>query len=449
MKIKVKEVTREVPLLVDPEPGFMSLVNHGANQTPWNSLKSDRQQENSNMAKGKGAKRAGIITRINFSKEAFKTEKSVEDFLENNSITGCEVEDEGDIFVAKSTELDGYDLDKARSQQTKHAGVTMYVAEIKSDKKPEEETQDGEGEETDDAQQANNQPADKDDDNSANETDDADAGEEAQKGATKAKSIDGNAVKSAKSDDVAETTDTELRFPANKYDFWAAYMSNEGSLMGVLKDGIDYDGLPPGCDEIISAVFYSTGNVLSGSEDIAEKKAKLAQIGEDYAALTIGLFELFNQATEDSQKSANVERKAKAAAFVASFSESVTRAAKGEAPVLGDNVIKDAVTVDIADANTGDEDDDKLAKLIGKAMAPLLETIDSLNGEINDIKKSQKGVDEALSRSNARRNDASIIDSLAVDNDDEEDEDKEETVKHAEQDRIYRMFGRTAPKQNA
>jgi hypothetical protein len=494
MKILPKEVTRTVPLLVDPEPGWMALVNYGANQTPWNSLKSkdgNRTQEHSDMAtKGKGAKREGIITRMNFSKDAFTSVAAVQKFIDDNGITDLEIIDDNDIYAAKSTMLDQYELGQSVSQTTKHAGVTMYIAEVKSQKDviipmnndggsvpfpdngtiataptPIDSNDNIDGVETDPITGLPHE----------NVTGDPISGPTtvtnppnvpviqpgSMKGATKAKALDGEGIlpmntdaqkppkgKGKKTD--IDDTDTVLRFPANKYDWWAAYMSDEGSLLGVLDDGLDYDNIPPGMQEVMEAVTFTAGNILSMS-DTSMKKAMLVQLGQDFADLTFALSELFEKATDDVMKQANNDRKAKAAGFVKSFSDSVTRASSAPAEFIDipDNrgiPSKDLPVVNDIEVHTESYAEDgtvqtmelpgiKMASIIKDAVtaatAPLL-------ARITEVEKTAKTATDELQRAPSRRSDQNIIDNLTngVETTTVSDAEKAQRI-----DDLGRMFG--------
>ena len=57
MKRKITKVSKIVTQLVDPKPEFVSIVDHGGNQTPFRSVKKDcviadlREKEESQVAK--------------------------------------------------------------------------------------------------------------------------------------------------------------------------------------------------------------------------------------------------------------------------------------------------------------------------------------------------------------------------------------------------------------
>lgn len=351
MKIKPSQITRTIGILTDPSPTWMAVVSNGANQTPWNSVKAEAiataqppKGKTMPLKKGKGAQRDAVIRRLTFSKSLFETEASVQKYLDAKGFTETEIEDDEDVWTVKSTEdVSHLTLGKALSTPTKTAGVFAFVSEVQKDVADGDEDEDEDGDDT----EASDEDDDTDNDDDADDGDEEPAAKK-KAGRAKAKVIAEPKAKKkaapAPTDD--EDTDTILAFPPDaegvqKYDFWSAYMSNEGSLTGVLRDGIGYDGVPPGVDEVMSAVFYSAGNVLESDDEDGEKKAKLEQIGQDFAAITFGLYELFKTATDNATKSATAKQ------FAEAFAASIKRAA---ALTASDNVIE-----------PGDEDDDDAA----------------------------------------------------------------------------------------
>lgn len=137
MKVKLKSAEKRVTLLENPEPEFMALVTHGANQTPWTALKADgrniNQTGDKTMPKSKGAKRETRLVRMNFSKAQFADEAAVKNYLENEvGVTDFEMgEHEDDVWVVKSTEdVSGLTLGKPRATPSVKAGVTLFIAEV-------------------------------------------------------------------------------------------------------------------------------------------------------------------------------------------------------------------------------------------------------------------------------------------------------------------------------
>ena len=173
MKIKPKEITRTVGILTDPTPTWMAIVDHGANQTPFNSVKRDQiapnhQQQEDTMAikSGKGAKRKSVIRRLTFSKSQFKAKKDVQAYLDEKGFADTKIVDGDDVWTVESTEdTSKLNLGKAMATATKTAGVTAFVSEVKSvngadededdaDDQDDENEEDEDGEDGDEADEA-------------------------------------------------------------------------------------------------------------------------------------------------------------------------------------------------------------------------------------------------------------------------------------------------------
>jgi hypothetical protein len=410
----------------------MALVDHGANQTPWNSVKNVRgakpAKETEMGVKGKGSKApASKLTKMQFSKDKFKTIKSVKDYLAENNIEGAgAVEDGDDIWIVKSTEdFDGIKLGKARATATKVDGATAFIAPVlAADEEDELDTtskslrEGGDDEGEDDESEEGEEGEDDEED----ETGEAEEEPQGRKAASKVKTVDGSATKVRRAPKpkkaTAEENEPEEVEPvlelAEKYDWWGAYTSGSDSLLGVLKDGMDYDNVPPGMEDVMMAMYTTIGNVLSDDgKSSSEKLSTLKQAGEELAALTVGLFDLFSQATEDASKSLKPSVRKSAKKFADSFAESVARLAEGD--------FSNIVNVDNGeDASAKRKSASNEADDIGPAGRAIIKTLekrlDKLSGELAATNKT-------LRRSPAQR---SMSDSISeiVDEDELEDEDE-------------------------
>lgn len=375
MRISPKEVKDRVTLLTDPQPKAMALVDHGANQTPWNVVKSAKKRKGNIMSKkGKGATATGKLTAMRFSKDKFAKKADVRAYLADKGIEGCgTVQDEDDVWLVESTEdFSAVKLGKSRSVATKDVGVTAFIADVvgkkdaEADDEQDEDDEDGGdstskagGDEDEDVGGDGDALADEDEDESG---DDADKPGKKAAG-SKVKSVDDEptgkrkAVKPApQRGKKASKVEPVLAFAGDpeaveKYDWWNAYTSDEDSLQGVLADGMSYDNVPPGMEEVVMACYYTIGNIFSdGDLTPAERKAKLAQMGGELAAIAFGLGELFDKAVEDTTKAVSAKTRKAAAAFVESFGESIDAASEGSFELL-ENAFK-------ADDEDDEGDDD-------------------------------------------------------------------------------------------
>lgn len=453
MKIKPKEVKRRVGILTDPQPTYVSIVDHGANQTPFNSVKRDRPITSSNPATkekkmtlkaGKGSTRKPVVTRLTFSKSLFASEQKVSKYLETKGYDSVsEVQDGDDVwFVTSTDDVSALKLDKPRSTATKDAGVTAFIAEIIGKADEPETTEDEEdGEEGEAA-----------DDNAEEGDEEAPASSKR----ARAKVIE-PAKKAApaadeESDDENEY-DTVLEFPptaegVTKFDWWASYMSDEGDLRGVLADGIGYDDVPPGVDVLVQAAHWTMGNIF-GNEELsdAEKKAKLAQMGSDLADLAYGLYDLFSGAIQKGDKSSSAKR------FSETFLASVEKAqavtldlgnvTKTEAPKPKKKAAAPAVEPETEEDETGDEENGTdIEAIIAKALAPVTSKLTSMEARLKTVGKTAAA---AASRQPTKKSLSDAADDLidpATSKKQETDEEREARLEARKRD-LGGAFGYT------
>lgn len=451
MKIKPKEVKAKVNLLVDPNPVRMSFVDAGANQTPWNSLKREKVGRKTTGARtmkskaGKGSKRVGFLTKMQFSKAQFATKADVKKYLDEQEIEGYgSIKDGDDVWIVPTTEEAPQEgIGKAASVPGKEAGVTVFIAPVnKADADDDEDEEDGETDEnSDDADDNSDDDGETDDDaedeeeGDGEDDDDADTKPKARKGASKAKIIDSKPIKKGvKRRPAAKKSDPVLDLPEElvaKFDWWGAYVSGDTTLSGVLHDG-SYDNIPPGLETVLMAVGFTIGNILGDdgmSDD--EKLAALKQAGEEQAEFAFGLFTLFKKATKDEVSSASKATRAGAAKFVETFSASVDAI---KALKISDNVSED-------DDDDADEEETKpkakkgekkpAAKADDDGTTKILKAVAGLSTRMDRM-------DEELSRSTTSKSMSDSIEDLI----DEDDDDAEETEQlEARKREMRRSFG--------
>lgn len=464
MKIKTSEGKARIKLLTDPQPSFMALVDHGACQTPFSVVKRvGKPVKETEMSKrGKGSKApASKLTKMQFSKDKFKTVKSVKDYLAENGIEGAgKVEDGDDVWIVKSTEdFSKVKLEKARATPGRHEGVTAFIAAVKTADPEDEEEDEGEdtskslrdGEDEDGEEGEDGEEAEETDEAGEGEGDEEEEGEEEptqkrRKAASKVKQVGGTETKVRRApkpkkasadpedeEDEGEEIDPVLDLSSvAKYDWWGAYTSGSDSLMGVLKDGMDYDNVPPGMDDVMMAAYITIGNVLSDDTDSATKLSALKQMGNELAVLTVGLFELFEGATEDSTKSLKPSVRKAAKKFSDSFAESVSRMVDGDFSV-------------IANVDNDEGDDEKPARKTASNDDKVLQAVERLGSRLDKIDKRVTATDAELRRSTTRR---SMSDSIGeiVDEDELLNEQDEEELEAAERlQEVRRAFGVSRP----
>lgn len=397
--------------------------------------------------KGKGSKAPqSKLTKMQFTKGEFPTAKSVKDYLAANNIEGAgAVTDGDDVWIVKSTEdLSAVTLGKARSTATKHKGVTAFIAPVTGTEAATETAAKGgapEGDEDDQSTDDTDETGDDDTDEA--EGDDEDEAPPVAKASSKVKQIAGAdtkvrrlpAPKVAAAAGPEDEEDDEPVSPvlelSEKYDWWGAYSSGEDSLLGVLKDGMNYDNVPPGMEDVMMAAYITIGNVLSNDDTSANKLNALKQMGNELATITVGLFDLFSQATDDATKSLKPTVRKSAKAFSTSFAESVMRMAEGDLSVIAnvDNEAAPAASVkEVAAAATV-----ALPK-------ELTDTLAGIAKGLKGITARQDRVESELSRAPVQR---SMSDSMSelVDEDDLENDDEDDVDAKARVEEVRRSFG--------
>lgn len=376
------------------------------------------------------------IFQLNFNKEHFKTEKSVKTWLAENQITGYTItdSDKDGEYIVKSKTVNEDHLADCKEIMLDGDFVSAFVGEVNATTRksaitadedaPKDKPEDGddadagqEGNSSDDDgsdDDAGDDTSDDDDDTSdddqsgddedsggddAEDTseDDDDAGDD--EGADDQSDDDDDAGNDDEGDSADDDQDDEDepkakrgpffepgddgdRFAQNvkrmrakghivksvdrfvkKYDGYAAYISGSDTLKGVLSDGLTSDGVPPGMSEVFSAIYRSISNTLKSSKQV-EKDVTV--IGSELVDTVVALHETWKKLLKDG-----------------------TPAQKSAAKKYFKAVEAAAAQEDFANTRKSTEDDidDRVAKAVAKAVAPLNEQITKANAELAKVKK--------------------------------------------------------------
>lgn len=263
MRVKPKIVVRNVKLLRDPEASYVSLVDHGAVQVPWATvkhagnrqtklgvkkmpvLKRPKAKPVAKTESQEASRNLGIL-KITFATTEYPTQASVEKYLTDNNYDGYKIETAKGAFIAASADLtDESFVENTVKQVAAEKGVVAHVGTLKAE-------------------------------DASDKTDGEDTGEDN----TGGESQDGESIV--------------------KFSFYDAYYSDAKSPIDVIKDGMS-DGLPPGMDDIMFAVTRSIANTIKeGGESMP---ATIDQIGKDMSKLVKGLAAMYAAlGTEEAQK---------------------------------------------------------------------------------------------------------------------------------------------------
>lgn len=411
MQPKQRQVEKLVRVLRDPEPRFVSLVDHGANQTPFVAVKNANGKGVSHMAlrtktskKDSTASKAAAVLRISFPTEGFSDEAAVKAWLKkfewDESTLVLAKSDDG--FVATSKNLKAEDFE---GNLRKVEGEGGAVAEVGVLKASEEDAAEGDednqpGDTTDTGEEGDKQP----------ETTDV-----SDKDQHEAPLLLG-ALMSAKT--VAVKGDKEA---VKKFDWWASYLSGETSVAEVLKDGMS-DGLPPGFQEVMYATQKAIANVLKAGDEKGKDK-KIKNIANELAQMTIALDDMFDQIKESKADNISAEAKAAAAKW---FEEREAAAKAGDelppppaTETAEQKAAREAEEAQKAEeaakaalqtsANPAPPAQDQavviatavasaLGTALEKAMEPINKSIASIHGKLGDLEKGQKAAAETATK---------------------------------------------------
>jgi len=125
MKRRIKNVTRMASQLTDPKPEFVSLVGHGANQTPLRTLKADVFDARNQLSEDD---MPAEVQKFMFTAAKFNSVDAVEGYLTAKGYSDFEVTKtkKGYSVVAK----DEKDFEGGLKEIEGDAGVTMLVGKL-------------------------------------------------------------------------------------------------------------------------------------------------------------------------------------------------------------------------------------------------------------------------------------------------------------------------------
>lgn len=307
MERQLKKITKVVRVLRDPHPEFVSIVERGANQIPFKSVKID-QTDATNTMKTRATKVTKVspsiaeIHKVVFSGEKWKDEAQVRTYMEKEGYTNFEVEKVDDTFVIEAIAEENFELVQPVVKEDE--GVTMFVGKLTEEaqaklkklditikirdvRKPGQEEHEisvpgtkGEGEGEGEGETAGE---------GETTTDEGKAGEgEA-----------ANVRSRKRSDTFFPIKDKTIN--ARKIDSYAAYYSNESTIAEVLKDA--EDGLPVGFCDIESAFLGALKNVIkTGQID------QISTLMTEYGTLITKLASLTASVEKSEERDAAIEK---------------------------------------------------------------------------------------------------------------------------------------------
>jgi hypothetical protein len=324
MKGKVKRTIKEASKLHGATAGFVSLVDAGANETPFTLIKSknggrsmaikkrkavakSHKAVNPSRKKAADTKTVTEMAKMVFDGDVFEDEDAVRAHIE-----AAEWDVSEGIVVTKTAEgdfearIDGMsddDYSKLGKVDSDDEGVTYFVGErtveVKSEDDPDDEDEDEDDEDgDDDAEVTTKSGPEEDDEDEDDESDEGDISSEEKGGKKKpySKADDGTDNEPKKLSKRAEflAKRREQRASAKKFNAWDTMFSTGNTIAKALKDGMEWDGIPPGVAEVQLALSTTVGNILKDEGLGDGKQDALNKAASDFAEIVGGLDTFFS-----------------------------------------------------------------------------------------------------------------------------------------------------------
>lgn len=400
-----KRVKKAVRIMTDAEPQFVSLVSNGANQTPFNVVKSDEvvvtgtrvtsdDHESSEDSMGDKAKQATKyvvvksakedavdLQRLAFSAEMFDSEKAVRAYLSENGYEGGEVTAvEGGGFEVLARDED--DFAKVSPIEGKD-GVTRYVGELTEEEEEGKET--AEKSEAVDGKEGGKTPDPKSDEEQTQKTDKVDTKSPDEK------TPDGNDTDPGEgAETVVKAADTFLHAQnpevAKRYDDWMAMYSSGKDMKSVMANGAD--GLPPAFQEMGGAMVTAMRNALLDGETDS-----VGKIATEFGALVVKLAEVLDFATvprELVEKAVDGEQKDKSQKSDDDQEHNekvVDLVAKRVLELLGEQVDLQQVSKSVSEHSDKLGSTEEVVKTLGDTVKELQESVQKQAQTLEDLKR--------------------------------------------------------------
>lgn len=284
-----------VGVLADADPRFVSLVDHGANQRPFHTVKRDQSKETHGMPKQPEFK----IHRVVFDPEHFATEDAVKAFLTSKGYTDFTVakNDNGKFYV-EDTPADQFVGDLREVPHSAAKGVT-YVAGDALEPEGEEanKSEGGKAPGTEASEKGAGET-------SAQKADEVDAGAPGAEGAEAAKGADKTGQASAaKAEDAPQPRTRTRRGLIVAGKSLSAVVASHEELAEKLDGGevttaksfaemlSCYNGsMPPGVYDMADAMVGAMRKMFSDGE---VDEAKVSKLASDFASGVMGLYEVY------------------------------------------------------------------------------------------------------------------------------------------------------------
>lgn len=408
MRAKVKTTRRKASKLHGATAGYVSLVDRGANETPFKMVKSAEgagamsikkrktvAASHKKIASGKKAeaempKTKTVMAKMVFSQDVFEDEADVRDWIEKAEwdAEGISITDDGDgNYIARPEGTTDESFTRLSKVDPESEGVEAYVGEmlVKSDDEDDDE--------------------DTDDEDEDDEEEDGDEADEEAKAEDKKKPMAEDKAKESKADDkpkepaklskraefIAKAKSTVAKFSG-----WDAFYSKKSTLAEALKAGMSWDATPPGFYDVQSAFNGVVQSILSDDAEGLNKAEALSKASADYADILVGMdtfFDAYINAGEETVKKTfdAADTPEKLAKWAEGYAQFVAGVAETPAPVAKESAKKAADPAVAIDHKS-------IAELVAKAVEPLAAKVDDVAGvvtKLSDRRQTKKSADLA------------------------------------------------------
>jgi len=412
MRGKPKKAYREVSKLHGATANFVSLVDAGANETPFTSIKSKKHGAKA-MPMKKRAKIAApvkkshktltskkktttpevdtetVIAKMIFDGETFESETEVSEYIaaaEWDAEDVAIVQNADGDWEARPEGTDDTSFLKLASVETEDEGVTAFVGQREIENKADDEDNDAEEDESDDDLEAEEKAAKPGDDEEEEDEDEEDT-----KGKKKPYKKEETSTPLTKRQEFIAKRASE-RSKELKFSSWDAMFTKGNTLAKALSDGMAYDAVPPGYYEVQYAFNAAVSNIVSG-EGMPEgtKQDALNKAAMDYAEIIGGLDTFFDAYVESSDETIKKtfdkpEVRDALSKWAGEYGDFVT--GDDEAP---SKVEKSASAIEPVQAAAIDYSKigSAIAEQIAKAIAPLAEGLEGVSGTVEAMASRQ------------------------------------------------------------
>lgn len=409
MKIKVKRAIREASELHGATATYVSLVDRGANETPFTLIKSAKHGVRAMAIKKRSAapqtttkshkkvttvpktatteaKSEKAIIKFSFAADNFADEQAVKDWLAKSDFApeelvikaldggGFEALD-GSLVDVTPERLGKVDLSEDDEDD---AGVIAHIGEFitKADEPDDEDDEDADdaddGDDEDDADDEQKGYGGK----KKPMKDEEKADDEEAKTETKAEAKPAKLSKRAEF--IAKARETVVKFNS-----WDAFYSAKSDLSEALKAGMKWDATPPGFYDVQAAFNGVIQTIFANEEmDGGAKATALTKAATDFASILNGMNEFFDayvdtpaetvaKTYESADGIAKLESWAKGFALFLSGEEAEQHTKAASKPLQST-----ATTPDVSVA---------VADIIAKALAPVAEQLEEVTKTVDSM----------------------------------------------------------------